>query len=394
MRHSRFTSAQDGAVIPTFAVGLVVVVAMIGLAVDWGRTTTVRSRMQASLDSAVIAAAKNLMSGNVVEVGTSTFNNNLKTSDIAAREVAFSVARTRVNGTADVKLATSFLKVLGIGSIDVRVRSSAVLGAGASVCILILDRSSPQTFLVNSGADVSAPKCEAHVKSTASPAAIYNAGSSIVTARTCIEGDRIIDNGGIAPNRQTSCSTISDPFRSSMPSPGPVNCTPSPRVYNGGSVTLWPGTYCGGINFNAAANVTLLPGLYVISGGDWNVDGGTWTGNEMTFYFADASRIQFNSAVAAKISAPRSGTYRDIAFFEAPGLSRSQFVFDDSRSFDIRGLIYLPSRDVTFNSGSGMQARKMTIVVNTLILDQTRWTLEPSDLAPAASASGTPYLAR
>ncbi|MBV1696598.1 MAG: pilus assembly protein TadG, partial [Hyphomicrobiales bacterium] len=64
MQRSPFTSAKDGAVIPTFAVGLVVVVAMIGLAVDWGRTTTVRARMQASLDSAVIAAAKNLMSGN------------------------------------------------------------------------------------------------------------------------------------------------------------------------------------------------------------------------------------------------------------------------------------------------------------------------------------------
>lgn len=394
MRRLPFAGAQDGAIIPTFAVGLVVVVAMIGLAVDWARTTTVRARMQASLDSAVIAAAKSLMSGDAVAAGTSTYKTNLKTSDIAASEVAFSIAGTRVDGTADVKLASSFLRVLGVASIDVRVRLSAVLGAGNSVCILVLDQSSPQTLLVNSGADVAAPKCEMHVKSTASPAAIYNAGSSIVTSRTCIEGDRIIDNGGIAPNRQTSCATISDPFRSTLPFPGPVSCTPAPRFYNGGSVTMRPGTFCGGINFNAAADVTLLPGLYVIAGGDWNVDGGTWTGSDVTFYFADTSRIQFNSAVAARISAPSSGAYRDIAFFEAPGLSRSQFVFDDSRSFDIRGLVYLPSRDVTFNSGSGMRARKMTLVVNTLILDQTKWSLEPSDLAPVSSASGIPCLAR
>jgi hypothetical protein len=58
-------------------------------------------------------------------------------------------------------------------------------------------------------------------------------------------------------------------------------------------------------------------------------------------------------------------------------------------------LIYLASRDTIFNSGSSMTDKNFTLVVNTLILNQTTWNLEASQLASASGgAKGTSRLTR
>ncbi len=145
------------------------------------------------------------------------------------------------------------------------------------------------------------------------------------------------------------------------------------------------------LNFNGAIDVTFAPGLYVIEGGDWNVNGGSWTGSGVTFYFADTSRIQFNSGVRAKLAAPTSGPYRNFLIFEKPGLSRSAFIFNDSASNDLDGIIYLPSRNMTYNSGSEARGDRLAMVFNTLIVNQTNWRLAPPD---GAKGKSTPRLLR
>ncbi|OYW82223.1 MAG: hypothetical protein B7Z26_03755, partial [Asticcacaulis sp. 32-58-5] len=158
--------------------------------------------------------------------------------------------------------------------------------------------------------------------------------------------------------------------------------------YNGGTVNLTPGTYCGWVNFNSGTNVNLAPGLYVIKNGGWNVNGGTWTGNDVTFYFADTSKIQFNSGMNTTLSAPTSSTYKGILFFEAPNLSKSQFIFNNANGNNMDGLIWLPSREMTFNAKSLLQSDSMTMVVNRLILNNTGWNLTP-DTSVAVASGGS-----
>jgi hypothetical protein len=140
---------------------------------------------------------------------------------------------------------------------------------------------------------------------------------------------------------------------------------------------LDPGVYCGWFNFNAGPKITLNPGTYVIKGGGWNVNGGQWTGTGVTFYFADDSKIQFNSAVKASLTAPTSGQYANILIAEKSGLAGGQFIFDDNRGFDMTGVIYLPSKEVVFNAGATTRSRKMMLISNTIILNSVNWTLEP-----------------
>src|SRR6185437_3629669 len=94
-------------------------------------------------------------------------------------------------------------------------------------------------------------------------------------------------------------------------------------------------------------------------GTHWNLNSGwTATGSGVTFYYADASSyIQFNSGVKANLSAPTSGTYAHVLMFEPNGLSTSSFAVDGTSTSDLlQGLIYLPSRNVTFNSAANATA--------------------------------------
>jgi hypothetical protein len=193
----------------------------------------------------------------------------------------------------------------------------------------------------------------------------------------CLAGGNVLNNGGAPSTLVKSCAAIDDPYAGKLPTPVSTACTTSNGNYNGGSVTLTPGVYCGWFNFNNNPTVTFQPGLYVIKDGGWNVNGGTWSGNGVTFYYADQSKIQFNSAVAVNMTAPTTGTYANIMMFEKPGLGTSAFIFNDAKAMQMTGLIYLPSRDVTFNGGSSMTSRSFTMVVNTLILNETKWKLTP-----------------
>lgn len=373
----RFREDRGGSLAVLFAFMAIVVLGVAGIALDFGRSNNIKSRMQQALDAAVIAGA-HAPTGQEVATATAFFNSNFVAPDLKGLTLSFITSGNETTGTASGTVNTSLASVLGFKNMTIGAAAKAVASGGGQVCVLVLNPTASQSLLVNSGANVSAPDCEIHVSSTANPAAIFNAGSDIDTQRICIKGSTIIDNGGTHPNLYKSCPTAADPFAGQLPVPASSSCTYSNLNFNGGTVTLNPGVYCGWTNFNNGPTVNLNPGVYVIKNGGWNVNGGRWTGSGVTFYFADQSKIQFNSAVAASITAPTVGTYANIVMYEKSGLARSQFVFDDSRGMNLTGLIYLPSRDVTFNHGSGLTAKEMTLVVNTLILDGTNWDLEPS----------------
>lgn len=373
---ARFRSNDDGATAILFALMAAVLFGMAGLALDYNRGTHLKTEMQAALDAAVIAAMQAEPEDRAARAAE-YFKANLNASSALSIALNFTEpAANQLKGVATTKINTTLARVFSVNTLDVSTQATAAADSSGKVCILVLDAAAPQALLVNNGAQISAPNCEIHVKSKAAPAAVFNAGTSIDSLRLCISGSNVIDNGGSHPNTQTSCTTADDPYVGRYPDPSSASCDVTNMNYNGGAVTLNPGVYCGWTNFNAAPTVTFQPGVYVIKGGGWNVNGGTWTGNGVTFFFADQSKIQFNSGVAATISAPTAGPYKDVVIFEAGGLVPSPFVLDDSIGMNLTGLIYLPSRDTTFNAASNLFSKDTTLVVKTLILDQTNWSLD------------------
>ena len=295
--------------------------------------------------------------------------------------------RTMALGKSAYLAAGGVILIIFIGATAYNLRHSAVtpdeLGAASAPivtadtpCVSVL---SPATnaLVVNSGAQVHATGCILAVKSQATPAAVFNSGTTLDAARICVASDQVTQNARNLSTLNLNCP-VAVPDTASLAAPANEPCNDQPKALDGVDVHLQPGTYCGGLAFNnASSHVTFSPGVYVLKGGDWTVDGGTWSGMGVTFYFADASKIQFNSGVAVDLRAPLAGPYRNLLMFEAPGLPASPFIFNDSRLMRLDGVVWLPSRDMVFNSGSRLDSHGLMLGVHSLVLDQTRWNVSP-----------------
>jgi putative Flp pilus-assembly TadE/G-like protein len=376
--HYLKTNAGNASIIA--AIAAIPLFGAAGVAIDYIRQGQALTTLQAAVDSAALAGVA--AESNHVQAAEKFFDANIDEGKFltVSRECSESgTIEVRCDVTATIR--STYTSLLGFDDLGISTTATAVKNIEepeSVACIMTLAPSASQSFLVNSGANVEAEGCEVHVKSTANPAAIFNSGTTLNTDKICIQGSQIIDNGGTHPNLQKPCSTAKNPFAGVLPVPNTSTCNFSNGNYSG-NTTLSPGVYCGWHNFNSGSNATLAPGTYIIKDGGWNVNGGTWTGTGVTFYFADTSKIQFNSAVHATLSAPTSGTYKGFLFAEKEGLSDSQFIINDNLGFGMEGRVYLPSREVVFNSNSSLRTKKMTVVSRTMILNNVKWELEAYD---------------
>jgi Flp pilus assembly protein TadG len=389
---ARFRRSLSGNVAWIYALALVPLTVAAGGSIDFISVIDAKTALQNAIDAAVLAGAG---ANNSSSVAATVFAAEpLSKFGVAAAPTYAINADTSFTGRVTASVPVHFLNIIGIQTIAISVTATAKQTSSSTACILVLDRNASQALLMNGGADIEAPQCEVHVASTANPAAIFNSQTTLTSSKLCIAGTSIIDNGGTHPNLVKGCTVATDPFAGNLPTPSSSSCTYSNGNYNGGNFTMSPGVYCGWFNFNGTSNLTFQPGVYVIKGGGWNVNGGTWTGTDVTFYFADNSKIQFNSGVKATLAAPTGGTYAGILMYEAGGLSQSQFVLDDSKGHQLSGLIYLPSRQLTLNAGANATADQVTMVVDTLIVNSATWNVSPPPTKTIAGtgAGGSAYL--
>lgn len=384
----RFLADRGGQIGVILAMAAVPMMMGIGIGIDFSRAASARAEMQAAMDAAVLAGARDGTS-SWTTVADKTFTGALDTTVTVSSKSFGLDADGNYKGTAAGSLATSIAGLFSIDALALEVTATAVKPVATNkVCILLLSTTASPGLLLNSGANLSAPDCEVDVKSTADPAATFNGGTVFTTKKTCVAGSRVIDNGGSHASLTKSCTTAADPFAGTLPVPASSSCTTSGANYNGGAVTLSPGVYCYGINFNGTTTLTLQPGVYVIKSGNWNFNGGSISGTGVTLYYADSSYIQFNGTTKLNLTAPTTGTYANLLWYEAANLSQSSYTMNATNGANLEGLIYQPSRNLTLNSGASVSSNKLTMVLNTLIMNTVNWTLASSDKSISA-ASGS-----
>ena len=400
--HHAWARADRGNVAVITALALPVLLLAMAAGIDFTRINMARTRLTDALDAAVLAGASD--AGPAwTGVASTTFSKAVVNSENATATASFVLnAKGQFEGTASSNLQTILLGPVSklfsgggnLSGVSVSANAAAARSGGTSqgnVCLLIKDPSSYQTLLLNSAANIKA-NCEVHVASTANPAAIFNAASTLDATRVCVAGTRVINNGGNVSNLKTGCKIAEDPFEKTLPTVAAnTPCTMNGANYNGGNVTFNPGTYCGWYNFNSPSTIKLNPGLYIIRGGGWQVNGGSFTANGVTIYYEDSSYILFNSRIQLNMTPSTSGIYKDILFFEKPGLTPSQVIFNDSDGTVMKGIMYLPSRNVIYNSATSVNGYNLTMVFNQLLTNQTDWTLNlgPKPMtSPDAPAGG------
>ncbi len=387
-----FRTGSGGSLAPYMGIALVPLMVAATVAVEYSEGQRVKSRLQHALDGAVLTGAS---SENKIADATTYFNAAFpEMVDVDSGPTAtFTLGEGSLEATARWKSGTGLGAAFfgNMLSVSVRAQAQFTEEAPGGPCITVLANSG-QALLVNSGANIQAPTCEIHVHSTQNPAFIMNAGSTLNLAKLCVKGTQYIKNGGTISKLETACSVAADPYFNTIAEPAiPPTCVTS-GAKDGTSHSLNPGAHCW-VNFNGNPTITFKPGLHIIRG-SMNINSGSKViADGVTFYFPDTdSKIQANGSLKLTATAPTSGTYAGVLMFEKTSnagnnANKRQYVFNGSNGETLQGLIYLPNRDVTYNSTTNVNASKLTMVVNTMILNSANWTFEGAEGAGAGAAS-------
>ncbi|MCV3765456.1 TadE/TadG family type IV pilus assembly protein [Rhizobium sp. TRM95796] len=373
------------------ALAMPVVVGGVGAAIDYGMASDQRQLMQSSLDAGVLAAVRETtdasrrsiiekyMSANFLGATLAPDGKprELETIDYTTQLSLKTNSDNSLTATFTRSYNTSFMGLFGFKTLTLRVKSTAAMSQSGP-CITVLG-SSGQDVLINSGANVTSSDCKMHVRSTANPAFIMNSGSTINLAEFCVKGVNYIKNGGTLANLKTGCAAQTDPYASAFTEPTvPSTCTTS-GYFNSNTVTMEPGVHCD-TGFNGSPTITFKPGLHIIKGRMIINSGATVNATGVTFYFPDVnSEIRANGGLTFTASAPTSGTYKGVLMFEktsnaSNNANKTQYIFNGSNGENLEGIIYLPNRNVTYNSTTNV-TEKISMVVNQMIINSANWKI-------------------
>ncbi len=391
-----------------FTLAVVPLLGMVGLVVDIGWMYFRKQAAQTAADAAAAAAAAAAYSSagggpSCTSTGIScssteyvcpanpstTPANNLEVGCLYAKENGFVTAgRQKVtiqSGIGAPPTAPSvtisywmivrvsetvpqlFSAVLGFSAGTVTARATTGTREGsAGGCVLTLNPS--LVGMTISGAATLTSGCGVYINSNNNQAITMNGGATITTsgnARTQIVGNC---NGcaSISPAPLTGQPTFSDPF-ADMNAPSAGICQTGISMGSHDTQTISAGTYCGGWDLTSHADLTLNPGTYYVRG---NINLGSQTrlrSNGGVMIYLEDGYINMQGGAAVDLSAPTSGYYQGVLFFQARGNTNPSTLVGGT-SQTMNGVLYFPSANLTYTGGSSTAATQTTIVADTLTM--------------------------
>ncbi len=347
-----FRRAEDGHVAVIFALAVFPVVGAVGAAVDYSHGNQVRANLQKALDSAVLAAAID-GSPNWQTIALNMFNGNVKAKESVVGTPTFLLENNIYSGSAPAKVETAFMRIAGIDSFAVKATSAATTSK-VPLCVLALNAFETGAFDMNGNAKFNAPECAVQANTRANRGMTQEGKPTAKAKRFGVSGKHTGDN--YSPRPRDGSEPVKDPY-ASIPFPSYGTCDKGKGLtINGGSTTLSPGTYCGGIRIKGAATVTLERGIYVMIDGSLWVDGGSIvTGREVMIAFTgdDATlRVWGNSSI--DLTSPTSGIYKNFQFFQNPNDDKGRGAWvslggngnsDDKSKATWDGMAYFPTQN-------------------------------------------------
>ena len=338
---SRLSRENDGSVAVIFGLAASVLIGLVGGAIDYAKVVSARTHLQSAVDAGVLAggnALKLVVSSteSIVGLTTQTIQAEAKAGPDApvAIEVSVAADKTSVEARAEQVIKLTFGTFVGMASMPVSARARASVVGRMRLCMLALDPAASGAFNLERNAQVTAYDCALYSNSTSNSGMVGRDGALARAQTICSAGGFKDDRANFTPNPQTSCPVIQDPLRN-RPAPPVGDCVNLPEILRladaltgkskgsnvvAESVTLDPGTYCGGLHITKNAVVTLRPGIYVMKDGPLIVDKkATMTGKDVGFYFnGNNGGLLFDKKTTVELSAPTTGVMAGLLMAEDP----------------------------------------------------------------------------
>jgi Flp pilus assembly protein TadG len=404
---------ERGSILVTTALCMVLFISILGLAVDFGHFLFVKRNLQGAVDAAALAAAleartcsgtavcsamQSAAQGALQENGITTdtvltncSNGTITGTTLTLNNPPCAISSDPNNGKSTYAEAilsqpvqTYFASLVGLKTVTVKARAEAAHGLGGP-CIYALNPTGPALTIL-AGVLVKS-RCPIVDESKSAGALTCVVGAFLHAPRISVSGgaEGLLCLATSTPQTYQATPVPADPL-AYLPAPSTAGdacgtSTSSPysgsssavNITLGGNVTFNPGVYCGGIAITAAlaSNIKFNPGTYILKDGPGFLgvtSGGlnitlnlltSITGTGVTFYNAGShgslmvvepvSGSSFLSLSNVSLSAPTSGTYSGILFFQAHGISSTGvFVANLINNSKLEGAIYLPDGDVTY----------------------------------------------
>ena len=375
---------QRGGILVMLAIMIPVIIGILGLVVDGGNLYAAKQRAQTGADAAALAVAHELRIQNTQTYKDAGYEDAAlngfidgENSKVDIHVPPTSGPHTGKAGCAEVIIRETrpmlFMAALGKSEADVEARAVAGI-IPEEACVWTLNPTASKSLWVTGTADVDLKKCGIIVNSDSDTAAVTNGKATVIGGSIGVVGD--YQGNGFSPTPQTDLFPSGDPLAKSLIAPtyGSCNHSEQVKVVDSTPQTFDPGVYCGGIYLGAQAVVTFNPGMYVIKGGGLTINAGAKaTGSELTFYLTDGSGgltyagVNINAGAEVNFSAPTSGPYQGILFYQDPNIKTaggSDVGGNSNSSFS--GTMYFPTTPLSYRGTANEEAQKVILVADTV----------------------------
>jgi Flp pilus assembly protein TadG len=422
----RKDKGESGTILVATALWMVFLLLFLGLGIDFGHLLFEKRNLQKAADAAALAAAievricgttnncaamQSAAQSSLSENGFGSITTLTNCSGTTGSGITLMLNNPACANSSDPNLGkgnyveaivsesvpTYFMRLAGVSTINVAARAEAARGIGGP-CIYALDPAGPAITIV-AGVIVKST-CGVVDESASANALTCVVGAFLYAPRIQVSGGTsgLLCLAAATPSTNVPAPTPRDPL-AYLPAPPHASdscgtSTGSPyygssqavNVTLGGNVTFNPGVYCGGISITASllSNITFNPGTYIlrdaknilgITQGGLNITLSLLTnvtGNGVTFYnegptmgLSVAEPVTGGSLVSLgniALSAPSSGTYSGILFYQASGVTATgTFLANLLQASKLQGAIYLPSAPVTYGISAGSSAYNILV---------------------------------
>ncbi|MCH9052193.1 MAG: hypothetical protein IIA72_14115 [Proteobacteria bacterium] len=404
-----FARNKLGSVMLMSGLMMPVLIGFAGLGLDVTIWYLAKRQIQTAADAGAIAGAHTLAKGGSKGAAQQAADIDVELNDFAIDATNTSTAHIPPitgayagdNNAIEVYVTLSqplyFAALFGAGPIDIRARAvAAKLASGPGSCVLGLDPTMDGTVEF-SGNSIATIKCGVTSNS--------NSDESIfIFGNATLDADPVYAYGDITLQGNpdfyydeppvTYGYPADDPYENLTVPTDPVNCDQGSGIThitsNPGKILL-PGRYCGGIKITDST-ATFLPGVYILDRGHFETSGtSTLIGDGVTFIFtatdgfgnfgpaAEIGNLKIVGGTIATLSAPTSGDYQGILFFQdqrapccqgAPLIKNS--VLGGSETI-FTGALYFPNQEIEYSGGSDTVETCMLLVSDKITFTGTSY---------------------
>ncbi len=378
-----FGRCAKGTIALSMALSAPALLAVSGIAVDYGFLIQKRTALQGLSDAASIAAAAEYptIQGNVTALKAIAKSFVDAKADDFGGNLSVEVTSDEASGSVTVSLTHAwtpfFAHFLDTGITPVSAVSTARSIGSGKICMIALRPKANKALHVLQNATLIADGCAVYSNSKHKHSIWIDDNGSVTADLVCAAGGvKYKKATSVTPNATEDCPPVPDPLaaRSAPPSDNCPKNAPQLVVSNE-TRQLPPGTYCGGIRIEGSSQVTFQPGVFVIKDGPFEVvDSASIKGKNTGFFLTGTNAtLRFEGNTSIDLVAPKDGPLAGLLLFEDRNAKAGNVhVINSDDARVLLGTIYLPlgTLRVAANSPVADKSAYTAIIADMLDLDQ------------------------